>query len=157
MGVNDRLLEKLMTTVDTLSKSIKTLEQKIEWLENQLSEKLDVVQNGVSSVSEKVNSISSRKENENTNARGSNLNGEKSTASLPWAHIVKGLQPMDQNGAVDNNQVVQNMMEAKRRIAIADNVVVYGLQESDMDLPTQITTLYENLGLEKPSTEKIMT
>ena len=48
------------------------------------------------------------------------------------------------------------MMEAKLRIGISNNVVIYGFQEEESELANQVSALFENLGLEKPTSEKVL-
>ena len=59
------------------------------------------------------------------------------------------------NDAGGNDQVVRNMMEAKLRLGIANNVVVYGLGEEE-EIATQVSNLFEDLGLQKLSNDKVM-
>ena len=64
-----------------------------------------------------------------------------------WVDIVKAIQPKNSEGDADNEQIVQNMLEVKRRLDIENNVVIFGIDE-DRNWLDNVGGIFENLGIE---------
>ena len=91
--------------------------------------------------------MSSRKNSIRENDDDLNGNTE---AGGSWAQVAKSIQPKVMDGRINKNEMIENMMEAKKRMDIKDNVVIYGLDE-ETSAEDQVSGLFEALGIEKPS------
>ena len=150
-------IASMSNNMKILEQEVKVSNQKVERLENEnkelrtkLTEKMDEMHKEISIVNEKIENFhdppgdDGERARTNTSNRQGERGGTSDTAS--WARIVKGLQP---EGQITNDQMVRNMLEAKLRMRIGNNVIIYGIDEDGEDVASKVRHLFEDLGLEK--------
>ena len=145
--VSDALIKNLIKEVSLLVNKVASLEAQVGELKSQLNDRMNTLSDDIKlSLSEfSKNSIRENDDDQNgiTEAGGS------------WAQVAKSIQPKDMDGRINKDEIIENMMEAKMRIDIKDNVIIYGFDE-ETSAEEQVSGLFEALGIEKPSHGKIV-